>query len=129
MIPQIKISGRIAKAGKPESELSSGDLLSSLSGLEGDRDRAMAHRTRRVVMTSVGVLKERDQHKIRARHNALAMTLIVLLLVAPLFWEAFDGLIAGEHLADPGSQLSLLGFILCPALLAAALVAGWLRKR
>jgi hypothetical protein len=50
-------------------------------------------------------------------------------MIAPLIWEVTDSLIAGEHLADPGSQLSLWACIVCPTLLGAALVAGWLRKR
>jgi hypothetical protein len=57
------------------------------------------------------------------------VTLIVLLLIAPLLWEAVDSLIAGEHLADPGSQLSLLACIVCPTILAAVLVAGWMKRR
>jgi hypothetical protein len=51
-----------------------------------------------------------------------------MLLIAPLVWEATDSLIAGEHLADPGSQLSLWACILCPTILASALVAGWWRR-
>ena len=42
---------------------------------------------------------------------------------------ATDSLIAGEHLGDPGSELSLLACMVCTTLLGAALVAGWWRKR
>jgi hypothetical protein len=105
------------------------DLISSLTGREGDRDRTVAHRTRRVVMSSGGVLKEQKQDRKRARAVALAITLIVLLLMAPLIWEVMDSLVGGEHLGDPGNQLSLWAYFVCPTLLGAALVAGWWRRR
>jgi hypothetical protein len=60
---------------------------------------------------------------------ALAIAVVVLLLIAPLIWEATDSLFAGEHLADPGSQLSLWACIVCPTLLGAALIAGWWKNR
>jgi hypothetical protein len=105
------------------------DLLSAISGREANRERAVAHRTRRVVMSSLGVLKEQKQDRSRVRGVALAVTLLVLLLIAPLLWEATDSLIAGEHLGDPGSQLSLWACVVCSTLLAAVLVAGWWRNR
>jgi hypothetical protein len=55
--------------------------------------------------------------------------LLVLLVVGPLVWWAADNLISGEHMGDLTSEFSLWVCILCPALLAAALMAGWLRKR
>ena len=104
-------------------------LLAALTGRDANRDRVVAQRTRRVVMSSHGVLQEQKQDKSRARAVALAVTILILLLIAPLLWEATDSLIAGEHLGDPGSQLSLWACIVCPTLLGAALVAGWWRKR
>ena len=105
------------------------DLLLAITGRDANRDRVVARRTRRVVLSSLGVLKEQKQDKSRARAVALAVTLIVLLLIAPLLWEATDSLIAGEHLGDPGNQLSLWACIVTPTLLAAAVVAGWWRRR
>jgi hypothetical protein len=105
------------------------DLIAGINGLDANRERAVAYRTRRVVMSSAGVLKERKKIGSRARAFALAGTILVLLLIAPLAWEATDSLIAGEHLTDPGSQLSLWACIVCPTLLAAVLVAGWWRHR
>jgi hypothetical protein len=131
---------RASQAGKPPQGFEDGngsgrgaelgsDLISALTGLDANRDRAVAQRTRRVVLSSHGVLQEQKQDKSRARAVALAVTLLVLLLIAPLVWEATDSLIAGEHLGDPGSQLSLWACIVCPTLLGAALVAGWWRNR
>jgi hypothetical protein len=105
------------------------DLLSALTGREANRERDVSLRTRRVIMSSLGVLRERKEDKSRVRGVALAVTLLILLLIAPLLWEATDSLIAGEHLGDPGSQLSLWACIVCTTMLGAALVAGWWRKR
>ena len=105
------------------------ELLSALAGQDANRERSVAYRTRRVVLSSHGVLQERKQDKSRARSVALAVTLVVLLLIAPLLWEATDSLIAGEHLGDPRNQWSLWACIVCPMLLGAALVAGWWKKR
>ena len=105
------------------------DLLSALAGQDANRERSVAFRTRRVVMSSHGVIQERKQDKSRARGVALAVTIVVLLLIAPLLWEATDSLIAGEHLGDPRTQWSLWACIICPMLLGAALVAGWWKNR
>jgi hypothetical protein len=105
------------------------DLLSALSGREANRERAVAHRTRRVVMGSLGVMREQKQDRSRTRSLALAGAVVILLLIAPLLWELTDSLIAGEHLGDPGSQISMWACIVCPTLLAAALVAGWWKHR
>jgi len=106
-----------------QSSNSQADLLSALGGREANRERAVAHRTRRVVLSSLGVLKEQKENKSRARGVALAVTLVVLLLIAPLLWEATDSL------RDPGNQLSLWACIVCSTLLAAAVVAGWWKNR
>ncbi len=114
-------------SGKPPDLPS--DLISALGGREADRERAVAHRTRRVVLSSLGVMKEQKQDRSRVRGVALAVTLVVLLLIAPLLWEATDSWIAGEHLGDPGTELSLWACVVCPTLLAAALVVGWMKHR
>jgi hypothetical protein len=106
-----------------------GELLNALAGKDADRDRAVAQRTRRVVLSSLGVIKEQQEDKSRARAIALAFTILILLLVGPLLWEATDSLIAGEHFGDPGNLWSLWAAIACPTLLGAVLVAGWWRKR
>ncbi len=104
-------------------------LIAALTGKDASRDRAVAFKTRRVVLGSLGVIKDRKETKRRARGVALAITVVVFALIAPLIWEATDSLIAGEHLGDAGSQLSLWACFLCPTLLGAALVAGWWRHR
>src|SRR5206468_11615066 len=105
------------------------DLRAALAGTGADRDREVAHRTRRVVMASLGVIKEQKAGRKRVRAIAIASILVFLLVFGPLIWWAVDNLINGEHLGDLACQLSLWACIVCPALLAAAVVAGWLRHR
>jgi hypothetical protein len=112
----------------PKSDLRS-DLIAALTGRDAGRDRAVAHRTRRVVLGSHGVIQEQKEDKSRARAVALAVTLVVLLLMAPLLWEVTDSLVAGEHLGDPRNQWSLWACIVCPMLLGVAAIAGWWRRR
>ncbi len=105
------------------------DLPSALAGEQADRDREVAHHTRRVVMASLGVIQDQKASRKRGRAIAVAAMLVFLLVVGPLLWWAFDNLVAEEHPADLVGEFSLWVCILCPALLAAAVVAGWLRHR
>jgi len=107
----------------------SAELLTALSGLDASRQRQVANRTRRVVLSSQGVLQDQKQGRKRTRAFAIAATIVILLLIAPLVWQVSDNLIAGEHLGDMTSQFALWACILCPTLLAAALVAGWWKSR
>jgi hypothetical protein len=78
-------------------------------------------------MASAGVM--RDQRADRKRSISLAMAGFLLLVVAlgPFLWRVADDLIGGEHWTDIATQTSLWVCLLCPGLLAAALVAGWAR--
>ena len=105
------------------------DLNAAVAGERADREREVAHCTRRVVMASLGVIKEQKAGRRRIRSIAIASILVFLLVFGPLIWWAVDNLIAGERMGDLASELSLWVCILCPALLAAAVVAGWLRHR
>jgi hypothetical protein len=105
------------------------DLLSALSGNEAGRDRATAYRTRRVVLASLGVMQDQKAGCKRGRCVAMASILLVVLAMGPFFWRVADDLIEGEHVSDLAPQLSLLVCLLCPALLAAVLVAGWARHK
>jgi hypothetical protein len=105
------------------------DVKASIAAPQVDRDRKVAYGTRRVVMASLGVLREQKAGRKRIRAVALASILVFLLVLGPLIWWAAENLIAAEHLGDLACQLSLWVCILCPALLAAAVMAGWLRHR
>ena len=104
------------------------ELISSLTGGEAARDRAVARKTSRVVLTSLGVMQGLKEGHKRSRALALAAILLVLLALGPFIWRVADDLIGGEFLCDAATQSSLLVCILCAALLAAALIAGWRRK-
>jgi hypothetical protein len=116
-------AGKGAAGGDPSLH----NLAASLN--DADRDRAVAHSTRRVVMASLGVMQDQQALRKRGRSLALAALLVVVLILGPLAWLAVDHFISGGHLGDLTTEFSLWVCILCPALLAAALVAGWLRKR
>jgi hypothetical protein len=96
---------------------------------DADRDRAVAQSTRRVVMASLGVMQDQQALRKRSHSVALAALLVVVLVLGPLAWLAVDHFSSGGHLGELATEFSLWVCILCPALLAAALVAGWLRKR
>jgi hypothetical protein len=104
------------------------DLVSSLTGGEAGRDRAVAQKTSRVVLASLGVMQGQKAGRKRGRALALASILLVILALGPFVWHIADDLIGGEFLSDLPTESSLLVCILCAALLAAALIAGWRRK-
>jgi len=110
-------------------ESADGDLLSALAGRQAARECAVAQKTRRVVLASLGVIEEQKAGRRRSRALALAAMLLVLLTLGPFVWRVTDDLIGGEHLADIATQMSLWICILCPAVLAAVVVAGWMRSR
>jgi hypothetical protein len=102
-------------------------LLSALAGKQAARERAVAQTTRRVVSTSLGVMRDQQAGRQRSRALALAALLLVLLALGPFVWHVTDGLLGGEHMADIFTQTSLWICISCPVILAAVIVAGWAR--
>lgn len=113
-----------ASGGSAEAER---DLLSALAGRQAGRERAVAENTRRVVLASAGVMQDQKAVGKRSRSLALASFLLLVLALGPFLWRVADDLIGGEHWSDIATQTSLWVCLLCPALLAAALVAGWSR--
>jgi hypothetical protein len=105
------------------------DLLSALAGRQANRERAVGESTRRVVMASLGVMRDQQAGRKRTRSLALASFLLVLLALGPFVWRLADDLISGEMIGDIATQISLWACILCPALLAAFVIAGWSRRK
>jgi hypothetical protein len=104
------------------------DLLSALSGTQANRVCEVADRTRRVVASSLGLMQEQKAGRKRMRSVALAVTLLVPLLLGPFIWWAVEQLSASGHMGEPRCQLALWVCVLCPALAAAVLMAGWTRR-
>ena len=104
------------------------ELISSLAGNEAGRDRDVAQKTSRVVLASLGVMQGQKEGRKRSRALALATVLLVILGLGPFVWHVTDDLIGGESIGDIATQTSLWVILLVPALLAAALIAGWRRK-
>jgi hypothetical protein len=105
------------------------ELLSALAGKQAGRESEVAYRTRRVVSASLGVMQEQKAGRKRNRSLALAFVLLVIFALGPLLWRVADDLLGGEHIGDLPTQITLLVCILCPSLVAAALVAGWSRRK
>ena len=121
--------GSAAPSDEGAREAASRDLLSALAGNQAGRERSVAHTTRRVVLASLGVMQDQKAGRKRTRAVALASILLVILALGPFFWRVADELVGGEFISDTATEFSLWVCILCPALLAAALVAGWSRKK
>ena len=105
------------------------DLLSALAGREANRDCAAAYRARRVVLASLGVMEEQKANRKRNRAIAMAALMLMLLALGPFLWHLADDLFEGEPMNEIAAQIALWGCILSPAILAAALMAGWLRRK
>ena len=105
------------------------DLLAALSGKQAGRERAVAEKTRRVVMASIGVMQDQKAGRRHTRSLALASLVLLLLALGPFVWRVADDLVGGEHIGDIATQASLWVCVLCPVILAAVLMAGWSRLK
>ncbi len=105
------------------------DVINALAGTDAQRERTVAHQTRRVVMTSAGVLQEQRAGRKRVRAMALAAALVVLFVVGPLVWWITENLVEEGRLSNLTGEIGVWAFFLCSALLASALVAGWVRRK
>jgi hypothetical protein len=108
---------------------SAADVLAALAGTTGDRDRAVAQKTRRVVLASLGVMEERKAGLKRNRAVATAATLLVFFVVGPPVWWIADTLIEDERVTSLAGEISVWGLFMSTALLASALLVGWMRRK
>jgi hypothetical protein len=103
------------------------DLVSAVAGFQANRESSVADRTRGVVSASLDLMKQQQAGRRRIRALALSAALVVLLILGPLMWWVGETLIEEERLTGLTAQLSIWIFFLSGALLAAALLAGWVR--
>jgi len=122
-----ELTGSASGSTTVKTESSNHELLAALAGKQGGRERSVAERTRRVVMASAGVMRDQRADRKRSRSLALASFLLMLFALGPFIWRVADDVIGGEHWNDMATQTSLWVCLLCPALAAAVLVAGWSR--
>ncbi len=102
------------------------EVISALAGHRADRECAVGYRTRRVVLASMGVLRDQKAGRKRVRAVALAAAILFILLLGPFLSWAAEYLGAADRLAG---QVAILGGFFACAILAAVLVAGWMRNR
>lgn len=124
-----ELTGNGAPGRAMSAEEAKRDLLEALAGKQAGRERTVAENTRRVVLASAGVMKDQRADRKRSKALALAGFMVMLLALGPFVWRVADDVIGGEHWTDIATQTSLWVCLLCPALLAAALVAGWPRNK
>jgi hypothetical protein len=105
------------------------DVVDALAGRQANHECAIGHRTRRVVLASMGVMDTQKQDRKRSQAMALAAVLILIFILGPLVWWAVDNLVAGGRLTDVAGEFSLWIFFVGAAVLASVLLAGWLRHR
>ncbi|HUX44343.1 MAG TPA: hypothetical protein VMV57_06295 [Terracidiphilus sp.] len=105
------------------------ELLDALAGRQANRECAVSHQTRRVVLASLGVMADQKAGRDRTRSLALAAILLIVLVLGPLVWWTMDSLVSGGRFTDLQSEIGLWIMFLSAALLACVLLAGWLRRR
>jgi hypothetical protein len=123
-----KSTANPATGAIPPTDRTDPDLIAAIAGKQAVRESAVAERTRRVVMASLGVMRNQKSDRRRARSIALAGVVVVLLVFGPLLWRIAEDLLTEDFTSDIALQSSFWASLLCVATLAAVLVAGWSQR-
>ena len=103
------------------------ELVRALTGCDA-REGLAVSRTRRVVHGAVIHMEEQRTNSRKKTGTVLLVALLFLTLLAPALWSSVDSFAAGSHFADMQTQTYLLGVMLFPGIVAAA-IAGFTRQR
>lgn len=114
---------------QPDDPHKHSDLLRALAGNCGQRDREAGDKTRRVVLASLGVLKDQSHFRRRNRALALATLLVLLVLLGPFLWWGWEQLLCGDSLNSAQCQLHIFLYFLGGAVMASVILAGWLKRK
>ncbi|HTZ59084.1 MAG TPA: hypothetical protein VMB49_13340 [Acidobacteriaceae bacterium] len=90
---------------------------------------AIAQKTRRAVRDQVISTQEQRNRKLRTMGFALSGFLCLLILLGPAIWNGVEDLMAGDHILDFHTIVSMLILMLFPAMLAALIAAMWKGKK
>ena len=110
-----------------ESTSSHDQLIQALTRSDLHIDQTVS-RTRRNVQSTVIGLEERKQIRRKNSGLMLIVTLIFLTLLAPALWSSMNSFSSGAHFSDFQTQADLLGVMLFPGIVAAA-IAGFTQQR
>jgi len=105
------------------------EVAAALAGTPAQRDASVAYRTRRVVMASLGVLKDQKDSSRRSRALALFAALLFLVVLSPPLCWIGDILIEEQRISSFVGQLTIWGLFVITALLGTAIVVRLLRSR
>jgi hypothetical protein len=111
----------------PGLSSSQDDLVRALTGCDLQADLAVS-RTRRNVQSTVINMGEERQTRRRNAGLVLLASLLFLTLLVPALWSSVDTFAAGSHFADMQTQSYLLGVMLFPGIIVAA-IAVFTRQR
>lgn len=100
------------------------EVLLALAGLDATASLAIAHRTRRAIRDRSRGLLEAAARRRRNAGFALLGFLAFLTLITPALWSGVDEFMAGEHLSDLPTMITLLALTVFCAVVA-ALMASW----
>ncbi len=100
------------------------DLVAALSGLDANRELALANRTRRTVHDAAANLQEGRQLGRRSTGIALLTLTAFLMLLSPAIWNSVDEMLGGDFLLDLPGLVTATAFTVFAAVAAVLFLVG-----